>query len=76
MKGLVRTVAVAAVAAGLALVAVVLYDATGVWRALGLEAQIDEATVAVVALGLAMLMMGGGVVAWRRVRSGVRIASV
>ena len=73
MKGLIRGVSAVAVLAGLALLAAILYDVSEVWRALGLQAWTDEATVALLGLLLAGSMVSGGAIALRR---SVRVSRV
>lgn len=51
---------------GAALLAWVSYDATKVMQSLGLEARMDEATVAVLSLSLGAVLVASGIYVWRR----------
>lgn len=66
MKVLARIVTLIAMLTGLALLAWILYDASQVWRTLGSRPPVDETTVAVVGLGLALLLVGFAKAGWRR----------
>lgn len=55
--------------AGVALLAWVSYDATNVMRSVGLEARMDEATVAAFTLSLGTFMVASGIYIWRRLVS-------
>lgn len=63
-----RLVGVALIIPGLALLAWLLYDATSVVSTLGLDAIVDEASVAVGGLAAGGVLIATGIVCWRRAR--------
>lgn len=69
MKAIALFLASACIVLGMGLLAWVSYDATSVLGALGLQARMDEATVAVLALSLGIVLAGTGAFLVRRIRA-------
>ena len=67
MKLFARISGSAALLAGVALLVWVSYDATNVMQTLGLQARMDEATVALIVLLAGCLLVTSGIYIWRRV---------
>jgi hypothetical protein len=63
-----RLMSIALVTSGLALLAWLLYDATGAHRALRLDSVMDEASVVVGGLAAGVALVATGILYWRRSR--------
>lgn len=75
MRDREKRIGIALVAFGLALLAWLLYDATSVHRVLGLDAVMDEASVALGGLAVGAALVATGIACWRRSRGGTSAAN-